>query len=50
MGTTIRVKDDTADDLHGLKRRGESYVDVVSRLLDTHRSTNKQQEKENASA
>ncbi len=48
--TTIRVDEDTADALHGLKGRGDSYDDVVRDLLETHRSTNKETEKENASA
>ena len=51
--TTIRVDDDTADDLHVLKERGDSYDDVIRRLLkesDTHRSPNKELDNENASA
>ena len=33
MSTTIRVSDDTADALHAMKDRGESYDDVIGRLL-----------------
>jgi len=32
--TTIPLHDETADQLYQLKRRGESYDDVVRRLLD----------------
>ena len=31
--TTISVSDEVADKLHDLKRRGESYDDVIRRLL-----------------
>ena len=52
--TTIRVDDETADALHGLKGRGDSYDDVVRRLLadadETHRSPTEDFENENASA
>jgi len=34
--TTISVQDETADELHDLKERGESYDDVVSRLLEAY--------------
>ena len=37
--TTIRLETETADELHGLKRRGDSYDDVVSRLLEEHAQT-----------
>jgi len=55
MGTTsMRVDEERLDDLHELKRRGESYDDVVERLIDhyedTHRSPTEDIEKENASA
>lgn len=33
-GTRARITDDTADRLHERKRRGESYNDVIVRLLD----------------
>ena len=32
--TTIAVDESTADELHALKRRGESYDDVIQRLLE----------------
>lgn len=32
--TTIRVNDDTADELHNRKNRGDSYDDVIQRLLE----------------
>jgi hypothetical protein len=32
-GTTIRVSDEVADELHARKQRGESYDDVLRRLL-----------------
>jgi predicted CopG family antitoxin len=31
--TTIQVDDDTADALHELKERGDSYDDVIRRVL-----------------
>lgn len=31
--TTISVSDDVADKLHSLKERGDSYDDVIRRLL-----------------
>jgi predicted CopG family antitoxin len=31
--TTISVSDETADVLHDMKKRGESYDDVIVRLL-----------------
>lgn len=34
--TTISVQEETADQLHELKQRGDSYDDVVSRLLEAH--------------
>ena len=50
MATTVRLHDDTVEDLYDLKKRGESYDDVVKRLLETQRSTNKEPETENGSA
>ena len=32
--STMKVSDETLDRLHDRKRRGESYDDVVNRLLD----------------
>lgn len=32
--TTIRLSAETADELHNRKRRGDSYDDVVQRLID----------------
>ena len=32
--TTIRVAPSTADDLHDLKSRGDTYDDVVCRLIE----------------
>jgi len=37
MPTTIRLHDDTADELHDLKERGESYNDVTQYLLEVER-------------
>jgi predicted CopG family antitoxin len=37
MPTTIRVHDGTADELHDLKERSESYNDVVEYLLEVDR-------------
>jgi len=34
--TTVRLADGTADELHDLKDRGESYDDVVQQLLAEH--------------
>lgn len=34
--TTISVDEETADRLHELKQRGESYDDVVKRLLEEY--------------
>lgn len=34
--TTIEVREDQADALHELKERGDSYKDVLDRLLDRH--------------
>lgn len=31
--TTIEVREDQAEDLHDLKERGDSYKDVIDRLL-----------------
>lgn len=49
--TTIEVYKTTASDLHDLKNRGDSYDDVVNRLLETQAQLDNQAtEKENASA
>lgn len=32
--TTIQVSDELADDLHSRKARGESYEDVIWRLIE----------------
>ena len=32
----VRVYEDDVDRLHDLKNRGDSYADVVRRLLDRH--------------
>ena len=32
--TTISVSEEVADTLHDLKQRGESYDDVLRRILD----------------
>jgi len=32
--TTIRIDDSTADQLHNKKNRGDSYDDVIKRLLE----------------
>ena len=32
--TTISVSDEVADELHNMKRRGESYDDVLRRVID----------------
>lgn len=34
--TSIRVKSETADKLHDLKNRGDSYDDVINRLIEEH--------------
>jgi len=34
MVTSIQLKEDTADELHDEKKRGESYDDVVRRLMN----------------
>ena len=34
--TTIAVADQTADKLHDMKNRGESYDDVIQRLLGSY--------------
>jgi len=31
--TTIEVADNTADELHDMKNRGDSYDDVIQRLI-----------------
>jgi len=31
--TTISVADETADELHDMKQRGDSYDDVIRRLI-----------------
>lgn len=32
--TTIRIDENTADALHDMKERGDSYNDVIKRLLE----------------
>lgn len=32
--TTIQVPDDLADELHDRKERGDSYADVIYRLIE----------------
>jgi len=32
--TTIQVSDELADELHGRKERGDSYEDVIWRLIE----------------
>lgn len=32
--TTIQVSDELADELHDLKNRGDSYEDVIWRLIE----------------
>lgn len=34
MATTIQVAEETADELHDRKQRGDTYDDVIRRLLD----------------
>ena len=34
--TTIAVAEQTADKLHEMKDRGESYDDVINRLLESY--------------
>jgi predicted CopG family antitoxin len=36
MGTTITVSDETWRELNGRKDPGETFDDVVQRLLDNH--------------
>lgn len=36
--TTISLDEQTADDLHELKQRGDSYDDVVRRLIEAQQS------------
>lgn len=36
--TTIMCSDETADELHALKQRGDSYEDVLRRLLNEHKT------------
>jgi hypothetical protein len=40
----VRVYEEDADALHDLKNRGDSYADVVSRLLDEHSNDSKPEE------
>jgi len=40
--TTIMIDETTADDLHALKERGDSYDDVVRRLLKQSETESKQ--------
>lgn len=37
--TSMRLSDETLDRLHDRKRRGESYEDVVLRMLDSTEPT-----------
>lgn len=37
-GTTIRVSDKLADELYSRKQRGESYEDVIWRLIEHERN------------
>lgn len=37
----IRLKDETADVLHSMKSRGDSYDDVVKRLIAENQRTNR---------
>ena len=34
--TTIQVSEELADELHGRKERGDSYEDVIWRLMEGH--------------
>jgi len=34
--TTVSLDDETADELHAMKQRGDSYDDVVRRLIETY--------------
>jgi predicted CopG family antitoxin len=34
--TTIPIESDTRDRLRGKKRGGETYSDVIERLIDSH--------------
>ena len=34
--TTISIDEQTADKLHAMKERGDSYDDVITRLIDNH--------------
>ena len=36
--TTIAVDDETADELHAMKQRGDSYDDVIRRLIAEHKT------------
>jgi len=35
--TTLSLSEETLDELYDLKRRGDSYEDVIQRLIDTRR-------------
>jgi predicted CopG family antitoxin len=47
--TTITIRESQAERLHDLKRRGDSYADVVERLLSEHESDAEQSDKHQAS-
>jgi predicted CopG family antitoxin len=36
--TTVSLQEETADELHALKERGDSYDDVVTRLIDHYKN------------
>ena len=46
----MRVTEELLDELHGLKQRGESYEDVVWRLLEEHNESDEQPPLESESA
>jgi len=35
--TTVSLDEETADELHAMKQRGDSYDDVVQRLIEGYR-------------
>jgi predicted CopG family antitoxin len=38
--TTVSVSEETLDELYDFKRRGDSYEDVIQRLIDSQRRLN----------
>lgn len=36
--TTVSLKEETADELHAMKGRGDSYDDVIQRLIESHKN------------